>query len=156
MSHLNQLPDADSTWQAIFAGIAKLGRTARGAFGHRRQRRLGLRVETSCWALLSSGSSSHYAMAIELSGTGVVLQLFGRERQLRFRPDQAFTLHLFVPLVASPIRAVVRAVRPMGDRHAFELTEIAEADRLTLAEHLDRMTHPAERPAPEPARRRSS
>jgi len=157
MDHGNELPDAADAWQAVFSEIASLPRVAPRAFGHARQRRLGLRVETSCWALLSHGASSNYAMAVELSGTGVVLQFFGRERRLQFRPDERFNLHLFVPLVSAPIRATVRPVRQTGDRHAFELVEMAAADRLTLAEHLDRqMAHPTRRPARGAARRRPS
>jgi hypothetical protein len=157
MGHLNEHFDADRAWQLVSAEIARLGRVAHRAFGHSRQRRLGLRVETSCWALLSQGTSSYYAMAVELSGTGVVLQFFGRERRLRFRLGERFNLHLFVPLVSSPVRATVRSVRFLGDRQAFEFVEISAADRLTLAEHLDqRMAHPTRRTALESARRRSS
>jgi hypothetical protein len=157
MGHLNEHFDAEGAWQAVSAEIARLGRVAHRAFRHLHQRRLGLRIQTSCWALLSQGANSHYAMAVELSGTGAVLQFFGRERALRFRPDERFSLHLFVPLVSAPVRAVVRPVRPMGDRQAFEFVEIAAADRLTLAEHLDRlMAHPTRRSALESTRRRSS
>jgi len=158
MGHLIELPpETDNPLQTIFDGIARLSRLAHRAFGHSRQRRLGLRVETSCWALLSNGATSFYAMAVELSGTGVVLQFFGRERQLRFRLDQRFDLHLFVPLVSLPIRANVRPARSVGDRQAFELVEIDPADRLTLAEHLDRtMAHPTRRNALESVRRSPS
>jgi hypothetical protein len=157
MGHLNEHFDADGAWQAVSAAIARLGRVAPRAFGHLRQRRLGLRVETSCWALLSHGPSSHYAMAVELSGTGAVLQFFGRERGLKLPADERYSLHLFLPMVSAPLRAVVRPVRSMPGRQAFEFVELAEADRLTLAEHLDRLlTQPARRSALESARRRSS
>ena len=157
MGHLNENFDADRAWQLVSADIARLGRVAHRAFGHTRQRRLGLRVETSCWALLSQGGNSYYAMAVELSGTGVVLQFFGRERRLRFRLGERFGLHLFVPQVSTPLRTTVRSVRWLGDRQAFELVDISAADRLTLAEHLDRqMAHPTRRTALESERRRSS
>jgi hypothetical protein len=157
MSQLNELAEVDGAWQSIFADIQRLGDPDRGAFGHPGQRRLGLRVRANCWALLSRGQTSTYAFAVELSATGVVLKLLGRRARLLFRPDQRFRLDLFVPGASSPVRAIVRPVRPVADREAFELVEISPADRLTLAEHLDRqMAKRTRRTALESARRRPS
>lgn len=110
-----------------------------GAFGYRRQRRLGSRVRTKCWALLSRGSSSTYAVAVELSPTGVLLHFVGRRAHLLFRPEQHFRLDLFVPGSPRPVQTVVRPVRRVGELQAFELVESSDAERLTLAEYLDRL-----------------
>lgn len=157
MGQLDSLPESDKRWRAVTLGIDELGSVEHGAFGHPHQRRLGLRVAANCWALLTRGAHSSYAIAVELSATGVVLELVGPEHGTAFRPEQRFRLDLFVPMAPSPVRTLVRPVRTVGEGEAFELVEIAASDRLTLAEHLDRlMKTPARRPALEPTRRRSS
>lgn len=108
------------------------------------RRRLGLRVAVSCWALLQARGRSLYAQVLELSPTGVVLRLVGVSRAVRFRNDQRFGLDLFVPGSPSPVHATVRPVRAIGVLEAFELVDIGEVDRLTLAEYLDSVN--AERP----------
>lgn len=124
---------------------------------HAQQRRIGLRVAANCWALLSRGAHSVYAVAVELSATGVVLELVGPEHGAAFRPEQRFTLDLFLPKATAPVRTIVRPVRAVGSGEAFELVGITAADRLTLAEHLDGlMKNPPERPLLELTRRRSS
>lgn len=103
------------------------------------QRRLGLRMAVSCWALLRARGRSLYAQVLELSSTGVVLRLVGVHGSVRFHREQRFGLDLFVPGSPSPLRATVRPVRAIGVLEAFELVEIGEVDRLTLAEYLDRL-----------------
>ena len=108
------------------------------------QRRLGLRVAVSCWALLQARGRSLYAQVLELSATGVVLRLVGVRHAVRFRSEQRFGLDLFIPGSPSPVHATVRPVRAIGVLEAFELVEIGAVDRLTLAEYLDALR--AERP----------
>jgi hypothetical protein len=103
------------------------------------QRRLGLRVAVSCWALLQARGRSLYAQVLELSATGVVLRLVGVRAPVRFRVEQRFGLDLFVPGSASPVHATVRPVRAIGLLEAFELVDIGAVDRLTLAEYLDQL-----------------
>jgi hypothetical protein len=122
--------------------MADLGANV-SAFGHPQQRRLGLRVPVHCWALLSCGSSSSYAFAVELSPTSVVLELIGRRSRFMCRPGRLLGLDLFVPGAASTVHVGVRRVRYMGQREAYELVQVSEVDRLTLAEYLDRMTRAA-------------
>ncbi len=150
MSQLEELAQLDRAWQAILARIDDLPAVDFGAFGHRRQRRLGLRLPTHCWALLSGRSSSAYAIAVELSATGVVLEFVGRRGRLVFRSDQRYGLDLFVPGATSPVRVVARPVRSIAQRHAFELVRISAVDRLTLAEHLDHVLSGDLSPAPSP------
>jgi hypothetical protein len=157
MGRLEIVPEAAGNWQAVATGIERLGPIDQGAFGHPHQRRLGLRLAAKCWALLTRGEHSVYAIAVELSATGVVLELVGPEHGDPFRPEQRFRLDLFVPAASSPVRTVVRPVRAVGEGEAFELVGIAATDRLTLAEHLDQlMKDPARRSARELTRRRSS
>jgi hypothetical protein len=105
------------------------------------ERRRGLRLPTRCWALLRNRERSIYARAVELSATGVVLEVVGRRHPVDFRPTQRFDLDLFVPGVTTPIHVSVRPVRTVGSREAFELVEASAVDRLTLAEHLEHI-HP--------------
>lgn len=159
MQRLDEVSDT-AAWRAISTDIERLGTLEGGAFGRsgqRRQRRLGLRIRASCRALLAHAGSNLHAIAVEISPTGIVLELVDREYDFRFRPEQRLKLDLFVPLATSTVRTVVRFVRTVGERHAFELVQIDATDRLTLAEHLDRLTiHPAGRTTLESARRRSA
>jgi len=103
------------------------------------ERRRGLRLPARCWALLRNQERSIYARAVELSATGVVLEVVGRRHPVDFRATQRFELDLFVPGAATPIHVTVRPVRSVGSREAFELIEASSVDRLTLAEHLDHL-----------------
>jgi hypothetical protein len=145
MSHIDELElsKVDSGWQSILAGIEPApplnAALDGGAFGHPRQRRLGLRVPANCWALLSGYPTSVYAVAVELSSTGVVLKFVGRRSRLLFRPEQRFGLDLFVPGVTLPVHVAVRPVRRILDLEAFEIVQSSAVDRLTLAEYLDHL-----------------
>jgi hypothetical protein len=103
------------------------------------RRRLGLRVAVSCWALLQAKGRSLYAQAVELSSTGVVLRLVGMDRTVRFKKEQRFGLDLFVPGSPYPVHATIRPVRAIGVLEAFELVDMSNMDRLTLAEYLDQI-----------------
>jgi len=85
-------------------------------FGHTAERRLGLRLPTHCWALLRSGQAGTYALAVELSATGVVLELAGRHERVEFHREQRFDLDLFIPGATTPIHVAVRPVRAVGAR----------------------------------------
>jgi hypothetical protein len=103
------------------------------------ERRRGLRLPTRCWALLRGRERSIYARTVELSATGVVLEVVGRRHPMDFRATQRFELDLFVPGATTPIHVTVRPVRSVGSQEAFELVEASSVDRLTLAEHLDHL-----------------
>ncbi len=142
MGHIDELSQVDSGWQTIFArlepsatAIAELD----GAFGHSHERRLGLRVPSNCWALLSGRTTSVYAVAVDLSPTGVVLKFVGQRSRLLFRNSQRFTLDLFIPGASAPVHVLVRPARTIGELQAFEFTKSSAVDRLTLAEYLDRL-----------------
>ncbi|HTQ03621.1 MAG TPA: hypothetical protein VMI54_07180 [Polyangiaceae bacterium] len=104
------------------------------------QRRLGLRVPARAWSVFRGGSHGAYAMVVELSATGLVLRFAERRlREAAFRPEQRFGLDLFLPGASAPLRLSVRPVRGLGELEAFEIVEASAVDRLTLAEHLDRL-----------------
>src|ERR1051325_3759152 len=123
MAHFQELSRIDTGWEMIFADIERLSAFGVGAFGHVRARRIGLRVATKCWALVSSESSSAYALAVELSSTGGVLRFVGQSIRPHFRANQRLDLTLFLPEPATPIRLVVRPVRRFAEFDAFEFVE---------------------------------
>jgi hypothetical protein len=110
-----------------------------GTFGHASERRLGLRVPVTCWALLKDGEHSVYARTVELSPTGAVLKLLDGS-EMRFDTARRFELDIFVPGASAPIHAIARPARAIGQLEAFEFSTMSSSDRLTLAEHLDRVT----------------
>jgi hypothetical protein len=100
-------------------------------------RRLGARVATSFSVFVTNrGQQRVRARATELSTTGVLLD---------FRYADAcdieglLTFELAVPGLIRPIRTAARRVRSVGKLLAFEFLAISRDDRLTLAEHIDRV-----------------
>lgn len=103
------------------------------------ERRLGLRGRTDFRVELDNGFLARMARGIELSGSGIVLDrgTAGAEREdpLLVR----LTLHL--PERARPIVAVARPVWGFGQQQAYRFVRVSDADRLSLAEHLDLVHH---------------
>jgi len=99
------------------------------------ERRVGLRGRTDFKVTTSNGYFSREVRAVELSGSGIVLDQ-GPDAGGRDAP-------LFMELVISlperrrPIRALARPVRAYGCQQAFRFIQISDVDRLCLAEHLD-------------------
>ena len=131
MSLMDELAEVDDNW----------GDADSGTFGHPVERRLGLRVPAACWALLKGGGRSVYSRTVEISPTGAVLKLLD-DSETRFDRAQSFELDIFVPGAALPVHAIVRPARAVGQLEAFEFTTMSSADRLTLAEYLDRLVAP--------------
>jgi hypothetical protein len=134
MALADELAELDDNW----------GDAPSGTFGHAVERRLGLRVPAACWALLKGGERSVYARTVEISATGAVLKLLDGS-ETRFDRAQSLELDIFVPGASRPVHAVVRSARAIGQLEALEFMTMSSADRLTLAEHLDRVVAP--RPA---------
>jgi hypothetical protein len=99
-------------------------------------RRLGSRAPTRFSVFVKQGAERYRARAAELSTTGVVLDLRHTEGLDVERLQQ---LELAVPGARRPIHVVARPVRKIGRLLAYEFLTIREVDRLTLAEHLDRL-----------------
>jgi hypothetical protein len=135
MTIADDLAELDAGWDQISPDPPR----SLGAFGHVSDRRLGLRVPTACWALLKDGERSVYARTVELTPTGAVLKLLDGA-EIRFDNPRRFELDVFVPGASAPIHAIARPARAIGQLEAFEFLTMSESDRLTLAEHLDRVT----------------
>jgi hypothetical protein len=150
MTIAEELAELDRGWDQISSYLPE----SVGTFGHPSERRLGLRVPASCWALLKGGERSAYARTVELSPTGAVLELLD-EAETALARAQKFDLDIFVPGATRPVHAVAWPARAIGKLQAFEFLTMSSADRLTLAEHLDHVV--AARPSPPlPAERASA
>jgi len=99
-------------------------------------RRLGARVATSFSVFVTSQQQRVRARATELSTTGVLLDLRHAEP---CDIDGLLTLELVVPGLVRPVHTAARRVRTVGKLSAFEFLAISRDDRLTLAEHIDRV-----------------
>lgn len=99
-------------------------------------RRLGSRAPTRFSVFVKQGAERYRARSAELSTTGLVLDLRHTEGLDVERLQQ---LELAVPGSVRPIHVIARPVRKIGRLLAYEFVSIKEVDRLTLAEHLDRL-----------------
>ncbi len=99
------------------------------------ERRVGLRGRTDFAVTASNGFFSRSVRAVELSGTGIVID---QGRVLRAEEEPLY-MHLVIrlPERRRPITALARPVRSYGHQQAFRFIKISDVDRLTLAEHLD-------------------
>lgn len=97
------------------------------------ERRIGLRGRTDFSVTTTDGFSVKESRGIELSGSGLVLDRGGAAR------EQPLTLRIEIrlPERVRPILALARPVRSFGSQLALRFIQISDADRLTLAEHLD-------------------
>jgi hypothetical protein len=143
MTSEEELRAVDAEWDRIVEAAPG----NEGTFGHDTERRLGLRVPAVCWALLRDGDHGVYARTVEISPTSTVLR-FLDPHGLRFEDTQKFALDLFVPTSSRPIHATARPARALGALEAFELSDMNAADRLTLAEHLDKLATKRTPPRP--------
>jgi hypothetical protein len=99
-------------------------------------RRLGSRASTRFTVFVKQGVERYRARSAELSTTGVVLDLRHTDGLDVERIQQ---LDLAVPGCRRPIHVIARPVRKIGKLLAYEFLSIREVDRLTIAEHLDRL-----------------
>lgn len=99
------------------------------------ERRVGLRGRTDFKVTTSNGFFSRDVRAVELSGSGIVLDQ-GPSADDRGIP-LFMELLISLPERRRPIRALARPVRTYGCQQAFRFIKISDVDRLSLAEHLD-------------------
>lgn len=102
----------------------------------RDSRRLGLRTPMAFGVFVTSKGRRVRARAAELSTTGIVLDFRHSEE---CSTDGLVTLELCVPGEARPIRTAARLARRVGKLLAFEFMVIGRDERLSLAEHIDRV-----------------
>ncbi|MEZ4226592.1 MAG: hypothetical protein R3B13_36935 [Polyangiaceae bacterium] len=101
-------------------------------------RRQGMRGRTDFKVIQRNGTRMSICRGIEVSASGIVVD--------RGRPvsqgDQSVIQRLELRL-PERLRALVAVARPVwarGTQQAFRFVEMNDADRLTLAEHLDWLT----------------
>lgn len=99
------------------------------------KRRFGLRGRTDFRVVTHDGALVSSCRGIEVSPTGIVLD---RGRSFGSRPEPVLMkLEIRLP---ERFRALVAWARPVwarGTHQAFRFVRMNDADRLTLAEHLD-------------------
>src|SRR4051812_47416848 len=101
------------------------------------RRGIGLRAATRIPVLLCEGPHAAHCRAVELSASGIVVE---RGRPLSEREQRAsLKLEIFLPDQPRPVRVLAKVVRPLTlTRYALKFVLVADVDRLTLMEHLDR------------------
>ncbi len=101
------------------------------------RRGIGLRAPTNFPVLLCEGPHAAHCRALELSASGIVVE---RGRPLSEREQRAgMKLELFLPGRAGPVRVLAKIVRHIaGTAYALKFVLIADVDRLTLMEFIDR------------------
>ena len=113
---------------------------SRGPF---ESRRLGVRAPASFSVFVTRHGKRIRARAAEVSTTGVLVD-FRYSEPCAF--DGLVTLELAVPALPKPIRCAARLARYVGRLQAFEFMIIGRDDRLSLAEYIDRVARPSQRP----------
>ncbi|MFO0566547.1 MAG: hypothetical protein U0263_12840 [Polyangiaceae bacterium] len=97
------------------------------------ERRVGLRGRTDFGVIAHDGISRTRCRCIELSPTGIILDL-GRQPEPR---GWLSKLTLELPERSQLIVAWARPIWTRGNHQALRFVRMSDADRLTLAEHLD-------------------
>ena len=99
------------------------------------KRRFGVRMRTDLQVIERSNASVVQCRGIELSPTGILLD---RGRQSAGRSSSMFVhLEVMLPEQSRTIRVVARPIWRRGSQQALKFIRISDADRLSLAEHLD-------------------
>lgn|GEM_PF-609709 len=98
------------------------------------ERRTGPRGRTDFSVIASSSLGTERLRAISISPSGLVVR-----RRRRQGADSAWirTFELELPERVRRVFVRARQVRAFGIYEAFRFVEIADADRLNIAEHLD-------------------
>ena len=99
------------------------------------ERRIGLRGRTDFSVVAQYGNQTIRCRGIEISATGIVLER--RRRPVDEATPIFVPVELKLPERVRTIRAIARPVRWYGSLQAFRFLRMPDADRLTLAEHLD-------------------
>lgn len=99
------------------------------------QQRTGMRARTDFDVVARDGGLRSRCRGIELSASGIVID---RGRRVR-RTDERLLIHLelCLPERMRRIPTTARAIWSSGTRQALRFVTISDADRLSLAEHVD-------------------
>jgi hypothetical protein len=99
------------------------------------QHRAGLRARTSFPVVAGTGRQRRECRAIELSPSGIVLD---GERDVESRPiPLVMRIEMRLPERLRPLFAWARPIWSRGTQQALKFVGASDADRLSLAEHLD-------------------
>jgi hypothetical protein len=99
------------------------------------ERRVSLRARTDFKVIAREGSLGSHCRGIEISPTGIIID---RGRPIVRRDEGVLVrLELMLPERLRAVLAVARPVWSFGTQQALRFVRISDADRLTLAEHLD-------------------
>jgi hypothetical protein len=102
-------------------------------------RRVGLRARTDFTVITQNGCLKAHCRGIEVSPTGMIVD--------RGRPVEQGTgpallgLELRLPERVRSLKALARPIWSMGSQQAYRFVKMNDADRLTLAEHMDVLRH---------------
>ncbi len=102
------------------------------------ERRVGLRGRTDFGVIAHDGIVAARCRGIEISPTGIIVDR-GREIALA-QQSLLQKLELRLPERIQAIRAWARPVWVRGSQQAYRFVRMSDADRLTVAEHLDVLT----------------
>jgi hypothetical protein len=97
------------------------------------RRRVGLRARTDFRVTARWGARSLRCRGIEVSPNGIVVD----GGLPRHGAPLWVWLELELPERLRPMRALARPVWTLGSQQAFRFVRISDADRLSLAEHVD-------------------
>lgn len=101
------------------------------------KRRFIQRARTDFPVLTRQGGWIGLCRGIEVSSTGILLD-HGHEIS---DADRRFfiSLEMTLPEGSRPLKAVARPIWSFGTQQAFKFIRMSDADRLSLAEHVDLM-----------------
>ena len=98
-------------------------------------RRMNQRGRTDCSVTTHQGSLVSHYRGVELSPTGIVID---RGRPVEARDQRLFVeMEIALPERMKPLSALARPVWSYGSQQAFKFVRMSDADRLSLAEHVD-------------------
>lgn len=98
-------------------------------------RRMNQRARTDCSVTTRQGSVVGSYRGVELSPTGIVID---RGRPIEARDQRLFVkMEIVLPERQRPLFALARPVWSFGSQQAFKFVRMDDADRLSLAEHVD-------------------
>ena len=93
------------------------------------------RARTDFNVSTKSGSRRGRYRGIEVSSTGILID---RGRPVSSRDEGIFIdMEITLPERRMPLRALARPVWAFGTQQAFKFVEMSDADRLSIAEHVD-------------------
>ena len=99
------------------------------------KRRLSQRARTSCRVRTEQGSLVSFYKGVEVSPTGIVLDL---GRPIAPSDQRIYVkMEIALPERMRPLRALARPVWSSGTRQAYKFVRMSDVDRLNLAEHVD-------------------